>query len=203
MTDVPDLTKRIQQEEVQFRAPVSESTWFKIGGVINYILDHYVIPPGAIMTYAGPESTVPSGWLVADGSAVSRVTYANLFAVFGTMYGDGDGITTFNLPDYRGMFHRMVQKTASGFRPFGGDPDHASRTPSVIGASPEDPGSYQDYDLGTHAHQLPTFSSPGSPVQICVLTVQNTNVVYSSQTSFSGGQESRPINMYVIYLVKW
>ena len=52
---------------------------------------------GQIITYAG--TTAPSGYLACDGSAVSRTTYANLFAVIGTAYGEGDGSTTFNLPD--------------------------------------------------------------------------------------------------------
>lgn len=47
-------------------------------------------------------NTIPSDWLLCDGSAVSRITYADLFAVIGTNYGTGDGSTTFNLPDLRG-----------------------------------------------------------------------------------------------------
>ena len=54
-------------------------------------------PVGAIMPYGG--STAPTGWLLCDGSAVSRTTYAALYAVIGTTYGSGDGNTTFNLPD--------------------------------------------------------------------------------------------------------
>jgi microcystin-dependent protein len=57
-------------------------------------------PTGAIFAYGGP--TPPSGWLICDGSAVSRTTYSLLFAVVGTAYGAGDGSTTFNLPDMRG-----------------------------------------------------------------------------------------------------
>ncbi|MBN1285876.1 MAG: tail fiber protein [Anaerolineae bacterium] len=52
-----------------------------------------------------PADTLPSGgWLWCDGSAVSRATYADLFAVIGTIHGAGDGATTFNLPDRRGTF---------------------------------------------------------------------------------------------------
>jgi microcystin-dependent protein len=57
-------------------------------------------PAGAIEAYAG--STAPTGWLLSFGQAVSRTTYANLFAVISTTYGSGDGSTTFNLPDMRG-----------------------------------------------------------------------------------------------------
>lgn len=58
------------------------------------------IPAGAIMAWSS--SVIPNNWLLCDGSAVSRVTYASLFAAVGTTYGVGDGSTTFNLPDLRG-----------------------------------------------------------------------------------------------------
>jgi len=56
--------------------------------------------PGMTMPWSS--GTVPSGWLLCDGAAVSRTTYAALFAVIGTDFGVGDGSTTFNLPDCRG-----------------------------------------------------------------------------------------------------
>lgn len=52
------------------------------------------------------QSTAPSGFLKCNGAAISRTTYAALFAVIGTMFGAGDGSTTFNLPDLRGEFVR-------------------------------------------------------------------------------------------------
>ncbi len=61
-------------------------------------------PAGEVITFAG--STAPTGFLLCDGSAVSRITYSNLFAVIGTTYGVGNGATTFNLPDLRGEFIR-------------------------------------------------------------------------------------------------
>lgn len=63
-----------------------------------------IIPAGAVMAYA--MTTAPNGWLECDGSAVSRTTYAALFSAIGTTYGNGDGSTTFNLPDLRGEFVR-------------------------------------------------------------------------------------------------
>lgn len=65
-----------------------------------------LVPPGVVFPYAGP--TPPTGWLLCDGSAVSRTTYARLFAAIGTVYGVGDGSTTFNLPDLRGEFLRAL-----------------------------------------------------------------------------------------------
>lgn len=59
-----------------------------------------IIPVGAVIPYAG--ATPPSGYLLCNGSAVSRSTYAALFTAIGTTWGAGDGSTTFNLPDLRG-----------------------------------------------------------------------------------------------------
>ena len=58
-----------------------------------------VVPAGSIIAWSG--SSAPSGYLLCDGTAVSRTTYAALFAVAGTAYGVGDGSSTFNLPDLR------------------------------------------------------------------------------------------------------
>ena len=58
-----------------------------------------LVPAGAVQSFA--RSTPPSGWLAANGAAVSRTTYATLFAAIGTTFGAGDGSTTFNLPDVR------------------------------------------------------------------------------------------------------
>ena len=59
-------------------------------------------PVGASISFCGPASEIPVGWLEEDGSAISRSVYADLFTVMGTAFGIGDGSTTFNLPDGRG-----------------------------------------------------------------------------------------------------
>jgi microcystin-dependent protein len=58
------------------------------------------VPPGVVLPFAG--ATAPAGFLLCGGQAVSRATYAALFAAIGTAFGAGDGSTTFNLPDLRG-----------------------------------------------------------------------------------------------------
>lgn len=71
--------------------------------VQNRIIKQYIdnfIPKGTINAYAG--ATAPNGWLICDGTAISRTTYADLFAIIGTSYGTGDGSTTFNLPNLKG-----------------------------------------------------------------------------------------------------
>ncbi len=57
-----------------------------------------IVPTGTVISSAA--SSTPSGYLYCNGSAVSRTTYANLFNAIGTTYGNGDGSTTFNLPNY-------------------------------------------------------------------------------------------------------
>jgi microcystin-dependent protein/outer membrane murein-binding lipoprotein Lpp len=70
-----------------------------------------VLPSGMITPYGGV--TAPSGWLLCDGSAVNRETYADLFTAIGTAFGSGDGSTTFNVPDMR-------ECTAKGAGLYGG-----------------------------------------------------------------------------------
>jgi microcystin-dependent protein len=96
-------------------------------------------PPGKIDAFA--MSSPPSGWLFCDGSAVSRTQFSALFDAIGTAHGIGNGATTFNLPDYRGVFLR-------GFDAGRGlDPGRVF-------------ASFQDDALGSHGHQI-TISDPG------------------------------------------
>ena len=69
------------------------------------------VPPGTIIHYAG--RTVPSGWLICNGANVSRTDYAALFAAIGTIYGAGDGSTTFGLPNMGGRFLEGTTYTGS------------------------------------------------------------------------------------------
>jgi microcystin-dependent protein len=72
-----------------------------------------LLPAGAVQAFA--MNSAPAGWLAADGTAVSRSTYAALFAAISTTYGAGDGSTTFALPDLRGIFVRgSGSQTISG-----------------------------------------------------------------------------------------
>ena len=60
------------------------------------------VPAGIMQMFAG--NTIPAGWLLCDGSAISRTDYAKLFSAIGTTWGTGDGSTTFNLPNSIGRF---------------------------------------------------------------------------------------------------
>jgi len=72
-------------------------------------------PTGVVVPFAGSDANKPpSGWLLCDGAAVSRSTYAVLFALISTTYGNGDGSTTFNVPDLRGRTIIGVGAAVSG-----------------------------------------------------------------------------------------
>lgn len=121
------------------------------------------IPVGGMMDYGG--ATAPTGWLLCDGSAVSRTAYAALFTAIGTSYGAGNGTTTFNIPDRRGRGSvgkdNMGGSAAGRVTTAGSGIDGA-----VVGAS----GGAQNKTLGltempTHSHTLAASvaTSIGSP----------------------------------------
>jgi microcystin-dependent protein len=94
------------------------------------------VPSGVVFPYGG--GTAPAGFLLCDGSAVSRTTYAALFAAVGTVWGYGDNSSTFNLPDLRGRFMRGRANGSAN------DPDRAARTASATdGATGDNVGSVQ------------------------------------------------------------
>lgn len=73
------------------------------------------VPTGAIMSFGG--SVAPKGWLLCDGSEVSRSDYADLFDVIGTNYGNGDGSTTFNLPNFKIQTATVANVITNGQQP--------------------------------------------------------------------------------------
>jgi microcystin-dependent protein len=112
------------------------------------------VPPGTILPFAG--TTAPAGWLLCDGSAVSRTVYSVLFSKISTNFGNGDGSTTFHLPDMRGRFERSRDHGANR------DPDKATRTASNPGGNTGDNvGSAQDHTYASHNHTNTNSISTG------------------------------------------
>lgn len=104
--DLPGVNKPSNQNTTGNAATATRlQTARTINGVpFDGTQDINATPAGTIMYFA--RDWAPTGWLKANGAAVSRTAYAGLFAVLGTYYGPGDGSTTFNLPDLRGEFIR-------------------------------------------------------------------------------------------------
>jgi hypothetical protein len=119
-------------------------------------------PVGSMQMFAG--STAPSGYLICDGTAVSRSTYAKLFAVIGVGFGVGDNSTTFNIPDMRGAAPAGVG-TSSGYT--------ANET-VALGTKYDDQMQGHHHNLyglinGTSLGQsLPTYGSDGTAVDTLV-----------------------------------
>jgi phage-related tail fiber protein len=150
------------------------------------------LPVGTVIFYAA--STAPTGFLKANGAAVSRSTYANLFAAISTTFGAGDGSTTFNVPDLRGYFVRGwddARGVDSG-RGFGSNQNDAMqghlhgfrRYPALGGGS----GNTQ---LATPGSGIINNSIVSGPIN------NGTNGVPRTAT------ESRPINIALLICIKF
>jgi microcystin-dependent protein len=141
--------------------------------------------PGAVGLFA--RNSPPSGWIKANGALLSRTTYAALFAAIGTTFGNGDGSTTFALPDLRGEFARGWDD-ARGVdvgRAFGSA--QAAQFESHTHQFDVKTGYYNDV-AGTNA---PTGTYPG----------RNTTGQWA--TSSSGGTETRPRNIALLACIKF
>jgi microcystin-dependent protein len=150
-----------------------------------------VMPTGVILAYGA--SAAPSGWLICNGSAVSRTTYSTLWNVIGVNFGSGNGSTTFHLPDFRGRFLRGVTTDT------GRDPDTSSRTAmNPGGKTGSKVGSVQDDAFESHSHNIPTNSAGGSTPGA---SFAGSGSVFTSNAT--GGSETRPINAYVQYIIKY
>jgi len=162
------------------------------------------IPAGAVMPFA--MDTPPTGWLECDGSAKSRATYSDLFSAIGAVYGVGDGSTTFNLPDLRGQFVRGYDHGA------GTDPDAGTRTDSGDGSTTGDNvGTKQAEEVGPHGHTGSgsfgvTSSGSGSSTVVlrsAAVGAADGNQTVSVTVNNSTGDESRPINVALMYCIKY
>lgn len=138
------------------------------------------VPAGAVMGFA--RTTPPTGWLRANGAAVSRTTYAGLFASIGTTFGAGDGSTTFTLPDLRGEFIRGL------------DDGRGVDTGRVLGAAQAD-----ETRSHTHTSAVANTNVAGS----AGVLVAGSAVAGSWPTSATGGSETRPRNQALLFCIKF
>jgi microcystin-dependent protein len=103
-----DATYLGKQEKAASAKVADSVVWENVSGRPDLSA---LIPPGTIIHYAG--RTVPSGWLICNGANVSRTDYAALFAAIGTIYGAGNGSTTFGLPNLNGRLLEGTTYTGS------------------------------------------------------------------------------------------
>lgn len=185
---------------------------------------------GAVSMFA--QTTAPAGWLKANGAAISRTTYAALFAVIGTSYGAGDGTTTFNLPDPRGMFTRALDDGR------GKDVGRAINTvqaPMLLShahTGSTDIQGFHSHDAqitpsGDHTHVMPraansavgsggpnittangadgatAASIPAGNHLHAVTITPNGNHQHNVTVAAVGGAENRPENFPFLYCIKY
>lgn len=180
------------------------------------------VPVGTIVAYGGDINNIPAGWKLCDGASVLKTDYPQLYAAIGNGWGTSG--LSFNLPDLRGRFLRGVNGGASH------DPDAASRTAILAGGNTGDAvGSLQGDGFKAHNHSITDpqhnhgyndifHSENGGPVTVTnnlgSSATDNDNggnqisrTSSGSSTGISinntGGNETRPVNASVYYIIKY
>ncbi|MBI1841445.1 MAG: tail fiber protein [Verrucomicrobia bacterium] len=163
-----------------------------------------IIPAGTIIAFGGTQGAIPSGWTLCDGADLDRAGNPRLWAAIGTNFGSGDGSTTFNVPDLRGVFLRGVDSSSTRGAT-GRDPDSSARVASKAGSNTGNAvGSLQNDEIKSHTHTTSRryvnavvdgagpWSGGGQPGGTGIFDGINP----------TGGSESRPKNVYVNYIIK-
>lgn len=155
------------------------TAWISLGTVGTTFQPSGGLPSGAVQPFA--MTSAPSGWLECDGSEVSRTTYSTLYSAIGTTFGSGNGSTTFNVPDLRGEFVR------------GWDNGRGVDSGRSFGSAQAD-------ELKSHNHTVTTLggSSAVRPEDVGAGNVGSK----TSTTSSTGGNETRPRNISLLYCIK-
>ena len=176
-----------------------------------------LIPAGVIVPFGGQVEHIPSGWLLCDGSEISRTEYPNLYDAVGVCWGIGDGSTTFNLPDMRGMFLRGVSGES------GNDEDADGRL--VLndngGNTGNNVGSYQGDAIRNITGSFSTAQRWGNGWETAngafSTDALNGGMTYEHNKYYNGnplvffnaanvvpvGNDNRPKNVYVNYIIKY
>lgn len=142
-------------------------------------------PTGMVIMYAG--QTPPSGYLIADGSQVSRTTYANLFAVIGTTFGSGDGSLSFTLPNLVGYFMRGWDSSGTV------DPNTSTQSGTTASSSVTITGlsdtTYLVVGMGVSGSGIPSGTKIATIVSSTSITLTNAATASATVTlTFSGRQ---------------
>lgn len=157
---------------------------------VNWVLVSGV-SVGTIHDFAGPAANIPAGFLVCDGSAVNRTTYANLFAAIGTAWGSGNGSTTFNIPNLKGLVTAGYDSTQTEFNAVGKTGGEKTHTLTVD-------------EMPSHSHEVPRgVLLDGTRLQRALAsTDENANI---PSASTGGGQPHNNIQPYgtVLKIIKY
>ncbi len=153
--------------------------------------------PVGVISMFGAETLPNNGlWKECNGESLLRSDYPELFGVIGTTWGS-TGATSFNIPDLRGLF---VRGWANGSN---NDPDVATRDESNLGSAVGDHvGSKQSDAFANHSHSFDYNTRGYSNIGGALAIMNFTNGTSNENTSNFGGNETRPKNVYVMYIIK-
>lgn len=159
------------------------------------------VKAGAIADFAG--SVAPDGWLICDGSTISRTLYSALFSYCGTTHGVGDGTTTFNIPDCRGEFRRGLDngRGVDAGRALGTAQanQNASHQHFVVNLD-NGPAAYPN-PLVTATNTITAKDASGG-YELYILS-GNATAANAGLSSLSGGTETRPRNKAFLTCIKY
>jgi len=141
--------------------------------------------PGTLIYHSA--NTAPTGYIKANGAAVSRTTYADLFTAIGTTYGAGDGSSTFNVPDLRGEFMR------------GWDDSRGIDTSRAFGSAQTDEFKSHSHDGYSNLNLL--YSGGGGRPNDAPSGKANSGRAW--ETLDTGGTETRPRNIAFLACIKY
>lgn len=118
---IVEVSDKLSVNEIDYTLNPGKNAIEIVGNEVKKINDilfeNLLLPSGSVIEYAG--DTAPNGWLICDGSAISREIYANLFEVIGSTFGGGDGTTTFNIPNLKGKIPVGLNSDDSDFNILG------------------------------------------------------------------------------------
>lgn len=137
-------------------------------------------------------STVPTGYLLCNGSAVSRTTYSALFSTLGTLYGEGDGSSTFNLPNLVGRF--LEGNSSAGTSKAAGLPEISGTANGVASVGTSASGAF--YYTGASACEV-RGSYNGHYVSTHNFSASRSNVIYGASTTV------QPPSVTTLYCIKY
>ena len=150
-------------------------------------------PIGEITEYAG--STAPENYLICDGSAISKETYSELFAVIGTTYGSGDGSTTFNLPNLKSRIPVGLDSSDTSFNTLGKTGGEKTHTLTV-----EEMPSHNHKLSGALTGETKAITNSGNDWAQTTTSWQNETFI----TNTGGGKEHNNLQPYIVinYIIR-
>lgn len=157
-------------------------------------------PVGTIAAYAGTSATLPTGWLLCDGAAVSRTTYALLFSRLSTTYGAGNGTTTFNLPN---LANRFPLGSGTRSRNVTGGAETVTLTTSQIPAHDHGSAGGHTHTVDSGAGDTTVASGSGASVGSNATATTSSSGSHTHSSVGSGSShENMPPFVVVHYIIR-